>query len=148
MGKNGFMTPKAIANAAKAKGLQKLKFFCQPCQKQCRDENGFKCHCASEAHLRQMEIFGQNQGRFISGYSEEFQRDFLNLMAISHRNSRVAANVVYNEYIANKQHVHMNSTRWTTLTESSSTSGARASASSTRPPRGGSSRTDRRIRRR
>ena len=117
MGKNGFMTPKAIANAAKAKGLQKLKFFCQPCQKQCRDENGFKCHCASEAHLRQMEIFGQNQGRFISGYSEEFQRDFLNLMAISHRNSRVAANVVYNEYIANKQHVHMNSTRWTTLTE-------------------------------
>ena len=117
MGKNDFMTPKAIANAAKAKGLQKLKFFCQPCQKQCRDENGFKCHCASEAHLRQMEIFGQNQGRFISGYSEEFQRDFLNLMAISHRNSRVAANVVYNEYIANKQHVHMNSTRWTTLTE-------------------------------
>ena len=117
MGKNDFMTPKGIANAAKAKGLQKLRFYCQPCQKQCRDENGFKCHCTSEAHLRQMEIFGQNQGRFISGYSEEFQKDFLNLMAISHRNSRVAANVVYNEYIANKQHVHMNSTRWTTLTE-------------------------------
>ena len=38
-------------------------------------------------------------------------------MSISHRNSRVAANVVYNEFIANKQHTHMNSTRWTSLTE-------------------------------
>ena len=35
-------TPKAIANAQKSKGLQKLRFFCQLCQKQCRDENGFK----------------------------------------------------------------------------------------------------------
>ena len=40
------------------------------CAKQCRDANGFKCHCTGEAHLRQMEIFGHNQGRFISGYSE------------------------------------------------------------------------------
>ena len=116
MGKNDF-TPKGIANASKAKGLQKLRFWCQVCSKQCRDENGFKCHQTSEAHLRQMAIFGQNQGKFIAGYSADFQRDFLALMAVSHRNSRVAANVVYNEYIANKTHVHMNSTKWTTLTE-------------------------------
>jgi hypothetical protein len=25
-----------------AKGLQKLRWYCQMCQKQCRDENGFK----------------------------------------------------------------------------------------------------------
>ena len=30
---------KDIANKMKAKGLQKLKFFCQMCNKQCRDEN-------------------------------------------------------------------------------------------------------------
>jgi len=30
---------------------------------------------------------------------------------------RVAANRVYQEYIADKQHLHMNSTRWVTLTE-------------------------------
>jgi DNA/RNA-binding protein KIN17 len=64
-----------------------------------------------------MELFGQNQSRFIDGYSEEFLKEFLQLMSISHRNSRVAANVVYNEFIANKQHTHMNSTRWTSLTE-------------------------------
>jgi hypothetical protein len=30
---------------------------------------------------------------------------------------RVRANQVYQEYIADKQHLHMNSTRWVTLTE-------------------------------
>lgn len=39
MGKNGgFLTPKAISNRIKAKGLQKLRWYCQTCQKQCRDE--------------------------------------------------------------------------------------------------------------
>jgi len=117
MGKNDFLSPKGIANASKAKGLQKLRFYCQVCAKQCRDQNGFKCHITSEAHLRQMALFGQNQSRFIDGYSEEFLKEFLSLMAVSHRNSRVAANVVYNEFIANKEHTHMNSTKWTSLTE-------------------------------
>ena len=40
MGKNGFLTPKAVANRQKAKGLQRLRWYCQMCQKQCRDENG------------------------------------------------------------------------------------------------------------
>ena len=42
MGKDGgFLTPKAIGNRIKAKGLQKLRWYCQMCQKQCRDENGY-----------------------------------------------------------------------------------------------------------
>lgn len=42
MGKNGgFLTPKAISNRIKAKGLQKLRWYCQSCQKQCRDEVRF-----------------------------------------------------------------------------------------------------------
>ena len=48
-----------IANRIKAKGLQKLRWYCQMCQKQCRDENGFKCHLTSEGHKRQMIVFGQ-----------------------------------------------------------------------------------------
>ena len=40
--KAGFLTPKAIANRIKAKGMQKLRWYCQMCAKQCRDENGFK----------------------------------------------------------------------------------------------------------
>ncbi|KAG2313834.1 hypothetical protein Bca4012_064470 [Brassica carinata] len=117
MGKNDFLTPKAIANRMKAKGLQKLRWYCQMCQKQCRDENGFKCHCMSESHQRQMQVFGQNPNRVLQGYSEEFEKTFLDLMRRSHRFSRIAATVVYNEYINDRHHVHMNSTEWATLTE-------------------------------
>ncbi|KAG7566310.1 DNA/RNA-binding protein Kin17 conserved domain [Arabidopsis suecica] len=117
MGKNDFLTPKAIANQIKAKGLQKLRWYCQMCQKQCRDENGFKCHCMSESHQRQMQVFGQNPTRVVDGYSEEFEQTFLDLMRRSHRFSRIAATVVYNEYINDRHHVHMNSTEWATLTE-------------------------------
>ncbi|KAF6160676.1 hypothetical protein GIB67_019616 [Kingdonia uniflora] len=117
MGKNDFLTPKAIANRIKAKGLQKLRWYCQMCQKQCRDENGFKCHCMSEGHQRQMEVFGQNPTRVVEGFTEEFEETFLEHMKRSHRFSRIAATVVYNEYIADRHHVHMNSTEWATLTD-------------------------------
>lgn len=117
MGKNEFLTPKAIANRIKAKGLQKLKWYCQMCQKQCRDENGFKCHCMSDGHQRQMQVLGDNPERFIDGYSEEFEEMFMEHLKRSHRTTRVAATVVWNEYIANRHHVHMNSTKWATLTE-------------------------------
>lgn len=117
MGKNDFLTPKAIANRIKAKGLQKLRWYCQMCQKQCRDENGFKCHCMSESHQRQMSIFGDNPDRFVDGYTNEFERSFLEHMKRSHRFSRIAATVVYNEYINDRHHIHMNSTQWATLTE-------------------------------
>lgn len=106
-----------ISNRIKSKGLQKLRWFCQMCQKQCRDENGFKCHLNSESHKRQMEIFGQNADRVIAGYSEEFEADFMELMRRSHPRTRVAAKNVYNEFIADKYHIHMNSTKWFTLTE-------------------------------
>lgn len=60
MPKHGFLTPKAIGNRIKAKGLCKLRWYCEMCVKQCRDENGFKCHQTSEGHLRQMRIFAEN----------------------------------------------------------------------------------------
>ncbi|CAK9135608.1 unnamed protein product [Ilex paraguariensis] len=86
-------------------------------QKQCRDENGFKCHCMSESHQRQMVVFGQNPNHIVDGYSEEFEIAFLEHMKRSHRFSSVTAKVVYNEYIADRHYIHMNSTQWATLTE-------------------------------
>ena len=69
-GKHDFLTPKAIANRIKSKGLQRLRWFCQVCQKQCRDENGFKCHTSSESHQRQMLIVAKNPNKFVAGYSQ------------------------------------------------------------------------------
>ncbi|XP_037411441.1 KIN17-like protein [Triticum dicoccoides] len=108
---------KAMANRAKAKGLQKLRWYCQMCEKQCRDENGFKCHCSSESHQRQMAVFGQAPDRAVDRFSGKFLDAFLALLRHGHRGSRVAATVVYNELVADRRHVHMNSTRWATLSE-------------------------------
>jgi DNA/RNA-binding protein KIN17 len=110
-------TPKAIANAMKSKGLQRLRWYCQVCEKQCRDENGFKCHAASESHLRQMLVVGENAGRHISDFSGQFQSEFVALLSRRFGTKRVKANQVYQEYIQDKHHLHMNSTRWVTLTE-------------------------------
>ncbi|KAK7454498.1 hypothetical protein VKT23_011252 [Stygiomarasmius scandens] len=110
-------TPKFVANKMKSKGLQRLRWYCQVCEKQCRDENGFKCHAASESHLRQMLVVGENAGRHINNFSMEFQSTFVSLLSRRFGTKRVRANQVYQEYIADKHHLHMNSTRWVTLTE-------------------------------
>ncbi|KDR83040.1 hypothetical protein GALMADRAFT_221025 [Galerina marginata CBS 339.88] len=110
-------TPKFVANKMKSKGLQRLRWFCQVCEKQCRDENGFKCHAASESHLRQMLVVGEHAGSHIAGFSNQFQSEFVALLSRRFGTKRVRANQVYQEYIADKNHLHMNSTRWVTLTE-------------------------------
>ena len=70
---------KYLANKMKAKGLQKLRWYCQMCEKQCCDENGFKYHTMSENHQRQLQLFADSPK-------------------------------AYQEYKAEKNHVHMNAT--------------------------------------
>ncbi|KAF7722637.1 hypothetical protein EC973_002878 [Apophysomyces ossiformis] len=118
MGKSGgFLTPKAIANRIKAKGLTKLKFYCQICEKACRDANGFKCHTMSESHQRQMLLVAQSPGKYIHSFSDQFKREFISILSRRHGTKRVFANNVYQEYIADRHHLHMNATRWTSLAE-------------------------------
>lgn len=91
-------------------------------------------HSASESHLRQMLVVGENAGRHISDFSSQFQSEFVALLSrrcvtshilqrfganTLHRwgTKRVRANNVYQEYIQEKSHLHMNATRWVTLTE-------------------------------
>lgn len=116
MPKHGFLTAKAIGIRIKAKGLGKLKFYCQMCQKQCRDANGFKCHMASEGHLRQMSLVAENANKYIDAFSSDFESLFLELLQRRFGEKRVFANQVYQEYIAERHHIHMNATMWSTLT--------------------------------
>src|ERR1700753_3137494 len=108
---------KYIANKMKAKGLQRLRWFCQVCEKQCRDENGFKQHTMSEGHVRNMQLVGENSKQFIRDFSQQFKHDFLQLLRTAHGEKKVHANHFYQEYIHNKEHVHMNATQWPSLTE-------------------------------
>lgn len=109
-------TPKYIANKMKAKGLQKLRWYCQMCQKQCRDENGFKCHTMSESHQRQLLLFADNSRKYIDEFSYDFAKGYLEILRRQFGTKRVAANRVYQEYISDRNHLHMNATRWVTLT--------------------------------
>ncbi|XP_053377860.1 DNA/RNA-binding protein KIN17-like isoform X2 [Mercenaria mercenaria] len=115
--KGGFLTPKAIANRIKAKGLQKLRWYCQMCQKQCRDENGFKCHMMSESHQRQLLLFAENPDEYVDTFSKDFRDGYLELLRRRFGTKRVQCNIVYQEYISERDHTHMNSTQWETLTD-------------------------------
>ncbi|KAJ8686687.1 hypothetical protein QAD02_022481 [Eretmocerus hayati] len=116
MGKHEVGTPKYIANKIKAKGLQKLRWYCQMCQKQCRDENGFKCHTMSESHHRQLLLFADNASKYMDQFSREFSQGYLNLLKRQFGTKRVPANRVYQDYITDRNHIHMNATMWLTLT--------------------------------
>jgi len=108
---------KDLGKRIKAKGLQKLKFWCEMCQKQCRDANGFKCHMQSESHLRQMKIFSENAHGIMDRKSKEFEKSFLDTLRMRHSTATVNANNVYQEVIQDRQHVHMNATMWATLSD-------------------------------
>lgn len=108
---------KDIGKRIKMKGLQKLKFFCQMCEKQCRDANGFKCHLQSESHLRQMKIFSENASGIMDSYSKEFEKSFLDTLRMRHGTTKIMANRVYQEVIQDKMHVHMNATIWASLSD-------------------------------
>ncbi|KAG5992329.1 hypothetical protein E4U43_003811 [Claviceps pusilla] len=108
---------KHLANKLKSKGLQRLRWYCQVCEKQCRDANGFKMHTQSESHVRQMLVVGEDPKKYINQFSDDFLRDFLQLLKTGHGEKQVNMNHFYQEYIANKEHIHMNATRWPSLTE-------------------------------
>ncbi|KAL1304475.1 hypothetical protein AAFC00_003466 [Neodothiora populina] len=108
---------KWLSNNMKSKGLQRLRWYCQACQRQMRDENGFKQHTLSEGHVRAMLLIGEDPRKYINEYSETFKKDFLILLKTSHGEKKVHANHFYQEYIRDKEHIHMNSTKWPSLTE-------------------------------
>ena len=64
-----------------------------------------------------MLVVGESAGKHINDFSSQFQAEFVALFSRRYGTKRVKANNVYQQYIQDKHHVHMNSTRWVTLTE-------------------------------
>lgn len=108
---------KYLSNKLKSKGLQRLRWYCQICEKQCRDANAFKMHTQSESHTRKMLLVGEDPKKYIDEFSNQFLKDFLQLLRTSHGEKQVQINQFYQTYIANKEHIHMNATKWHSLTE-------------------------------
>lgn len=91
--KNPKGPPKAkdLVRRVKSKGMKKLKWYeacfrissyfpfryCQMCDKQCSDQNGFKRHCESEGHQRQLLLFAENQTAYLREFSNDFETNFM-----------------------------------------------------------------------
>ena len=73
-----------------------------------------QCHCLSESHTRQMALFRDDPSKFMDQYSRDFQAFFMEVMKRK-GGVRVKANTVYQEVVADRTHIHMNSTKWETL---------------------------------
>lgn len=108
-----FNSPKFLSKQLKLAGLQKLKFYCQICEKQCRDDNGFKSHIRSETHINKIQSLSYKD---IEDFSNQFKSQFLSTLKTSHK-TYINANRFYNELISNKQHIHLNSTKWHSLSQ-------------------------------
>ncbi|KAL4947015.1 domain of Kin17 curved DNA-binding protein-domain-containing protein [Aspergillus filifer] len=108
---------KALSNKMKAKGLGRLRWYCQACERQMRDENGFKCHVQSESHVRQVLLIGEDPKKYIQDYSNQFMKNFMDLLRTTHGEKKVHINQFYQQVIADKEHIHMNATKWKSLTQ-------------------------------
>src|SRR5271170_4783550 len=97
---------KYLNNKLKSKGLQRLRWYCQVCERQMRDENGFKLHTQSESHVQQMLLVSEDPKKYINDYSNQFRRDFLQLPRTSHGDEQTQVNHFYQECISNKEHIH------------------------------------------
>jgi DNA/RNA-binding protein KIN17 len=117
MGKAEPGSTKYLANKMKQKGLTRLRWYCQICEKPCRDENAFKMHCQSESHMRRALDAGQNFKSVQEDYSKQFLTEFVSLLKTAHGEKSVHANKFYQEVIARRDHVHLNATRWHSLTD-------------------------------
>ena len=64
-----------------------------------------------------MRIFAENPNHILDDFSRDFEKGYLDTLSHRHSTTRVKANAAYQEYIADKHHIHMNATIWTTLSE-------------------------------
>ena len=64
-----------------------------------------------------MLLVGEDPRKAINDFSNQFSRDFLQLLRTAHGEKKINVNHFYQEYIANKEHIHMNATKWPSLTE-------------------------------
>ncbi|KAJ1032479.1 hypothetical protein NDA16_000503 [Ustilago loliicola] len=55
--------------------------------------------------------------KVIDDFSATFQKEFVQLLSRRFGTRRIRANQVYQEYIADRHHTHMNATQWTSLSE-------------------------------
>lgn len=101
---------------ADSAALFKLKYFCQICNRQLQDKDGFNCHLKSETHKFNMEHVAKNPEAYINKFSQEFECGFTDILKRNFPGQLVSVNKIYQEYISDRFAIHLNATKWTSLT--------------------------------
>ncbi|CAO3572721.1 unnamed protein product [Mortierella alpina] len=70
-----------------------------------------------QSHQRKILLVAESPEKYVNDYSAEFQRDFMKLLSTRYGTRRVNANLVYQEFISDRTHLHMNATKWASLSE-------------------------------
>lgn len=98
--------------------LHKQKFYCQICEKACKDENGFKVHCKTPGHVNKMKVLSEDSDFYINSYSRQFEDEFLRFLRLKGMSGDTfCSSNLYQDFIKETpNHVHLNATRWTKLT--------------------------------
>jgi len=76
-----------------------------------------QCHLSSDHHQKNIRLFLENPDKYIEEYSSDFEQNFLDLYKRKYYGARMLANKVYQDYIANPDHTHLNATKWTKLVD-------------------------------
>ncbi|KAL2816657.1 domain of Kin17 curved DNA-binding protein-domain-containing protein [Aspergillus granulosus] len=74
-------------------------------------------HVQSESHVRQVLLIGEDPKKYIEDYSKQFISNFLTLLRTTHGEKKVHINQFYQQVIADKEHIHMNATKWKSLSQ-------------------------------
>lgn len=64
-----------------------------------------------------MLLIGEDPKKHIEEFSREFLNNFVNLLKTTHGEKKVHVNQFYQQVIADKEHIHMNATKWKSLTQ-------------------------------
>ena len=64
-----------------------------------------------------MFLYNSDPEMFTNKFSTEFEEEFMKIIKEKYHGKRVLANKVYSDLTRDREHIHMNSTKWTTLTE-------------------------------
>jgi DNA/RNA-binding protein KIN17 len=64
-----------------------------------------------------MKIFSEHAHGMLDNLSREFEKAYLDTLRQRHGTKRVNANNIYQEVIRDRHHIHMNATKWVTLTD-------------------------------
>lgn len=78
---------------------RRLKHFCELCRKQCKDENGFKCHVNSASHQLRVRDFATNPLEHIEKASKEFEWRFIQHVKTKYAGGPKFLEELYNELI-------------------------------------------------